>query len=128
MAVRRSLLVPLAWVACVSLSACGGAKKDAVKAPETDPWSDYKGTYAAGGAEPKSSGGSGSGSSSGAGAGARGSAGSGSTTTSGAGAGSDAAQTEDELAETPKKPKKKKGAAPKKKAGKKKGAAAPAAP
>jgi hypothetical protein len=39
----------LAAVVLLTCAACGGAKRQAA-APETNPWADYKGTYAPGGA------------------------------------------------------------------------------
>ena len=43
---RRSYIVGL--LASLALFGCSGAKHE-VKAPETNPWADYKGTFAAGG-------------------------------------------------------------------------------
>ncbi|MDB4945053.1 MAG: hypothetical protein JWP97_4587 [Labilithrix sp.] len=43
----------LAVPVLLSLAGCGGPKKEAA-APETNPWSDYKGTYAGPVSEPSS--------------------------------------------------------------------------
>jgi hypothetical protein len=56
MARRSTLVVHTSWAAraarlCSALLACsaigcGGGKHEPAKAPETNPWADYKGTYA----------------------------------------------------------------------------------
>jgi hypothetical protein len=38
----------VALVASLFLFGCSGARQQGAKAPETDPWADYKGTYATG--------------------------------------------------------------------------------
>ena len=43
---RSSVLVAL--LVSLALYGCGGAKGAGAKAPEKDPWSDYKGTFATG--------------------------------------------------------------------------------
>lgn len=39
-------LAVVSSVLAVQLVACGGAKQKGAEAPESDPWSDYKGTFA----------------------------------------------------------------------------------
>jgi hypothetical protein len=46
---RRSLEIGLfAALVLSSAMGCGGGKHEPAKAPETNPWADYKGTYAGG--------------------------------------------------------------------------------
>lgn len=47
---RLGTNVVVALLASLGLLACGGARRDA-QAPEANPWADYKGTYAPGGAQ-----------------------------------------------------------------------------
>jgi hypothetical protein len=51
----RHLAILLGLVASLVLAGCGGGNREAAKAPETNPWADYKGTYAGGAAEAPSS-------------------------------------------------------------------------
>jgi hypothetical protein len=50
----RLLSITVGLLASLIVVGCGGGHKEAAKAPETNPWADYKGTYAAGGAETSS--------------------------------------------------------------------------
>jgi len=46
---RRSFEIVVGLLAALVLSSavgCGGGKHEPAKAPETNPWADYKGTYA----------------------------------------------------------------------------------
>ena len=47
--IRSNVVSVLSTLVVITCAACGGSKTEA-KAPETDPWSDYKGTYATAGA------------------------------------------------------------------------------
>jgi hypothetical protein len=47
----RLLSIIVGLLASLIVVGCGGGHKEAAKAPETNPWADYKGTYGAGGSE-----------------------------------------------------------------------------